>query len=231
MKRLLLLALPLALAGCGSKSEREPLPTPTPTDAQPRTLVAADLDLSTLGARIEGPQGNSFSTILSAGNIEVGRMVSFIACPAGTAECRPAAMPEGTIYTYVHRVTLDDADADIGAAPAAVGPEVIENAPTLFRTTQSAHGFNAAVGYSSAEAQSALGNADAISISSESGQLIWRATEGKWKPGTSITFWWQSTLPPTPPSDSYLLEIEGKQAIARGPFPAKQKAVDGKRKR
>ena len=231
MKHLLLLALPLALAACGSKSEREPAPSPTPTDAQPRTLIAADLDLATLGARIEGPQGNSFSTILSAGNTELGRMVSFVACPAGTGECRPAAMPQGTIYTYVHQVTLDDVDADVGAAPAGDGPEVVESAPTLFRTMKPADGFNAAVGYSSTEAQAALGNADAISITSENGQLVWRATEGKWKPGSTITFWWQSTLPPAPPTDSYLLEIDGNQAIARGPFPAQQKAVDGKRKR
>lgn len=231
MKRLALLATALALSACGSKSDREPAPTPTPTDAQPRTLVAADLELGTLGARIEGPQGDAFETVLSAGNREIGKMVSFVACPAGTEECRPAAMPGGTIYTYVHRITLDDVDQDIAAAQAASGPEVIENAPTLFRTTRAASGFNAAVGYSSADALKVLGSADAISITSESGQLVWRLTEGKWRPGGTLTFWWQSTKAPTGPADAYLLEIEGNQAVARGPFPGNEKPVDDNRRR
>ena len=55
--RLTLLGLLSAmLASCG-QSEPEPAPSPTPTVATPRTLVGANLDLSTLGARIEGPQG------------------------------------------------------------------------------------------------------------------------------------------------------------------------------
>ena len=56
MRRAIALPLMIALAACG-RSEPEPEPTPTPTVAQPRTLVAADLDLSTLGAKIVGPQG------------------------------------------------------------------------------------------------------------------------------------------------------------------------------
>ena len=91
------------LAACGS-SEPEPAPTPTPTVAAPRTLVGADLDLSTLGAKIVGPQGPEVRTVLSAGNREIGRLVSYVACPADTAECKPGEMPEGTVYTYVRTV-------------------------------------------------------------------------------------------------------------------------------
>ena len=120
MKRLLLIAAPFALAACGS-SEPEPAPTPTPTPAQPRTLVAADLDLSTLGAKIVGPQGPEVETVLSAGSAQIGTMVSFVACPEGVETCEPGQMPEDTIYTYVHQVTLDG----VRTAQPEAGPEVV----------------------------------------------------------------------------------------------------------
>ena len=226
MKRLLLIAAPFALAACGP-GDPEPAPSPTPTPAQPRTLVAADLDLSTLGAKIVGPQGPEVSTVLSAGSSQIAEMVSFVACPEGVAVCEPGQMPKGTIYTYVHQVTLAAINGEEEAAEGE-GPEVVESPPTLFRTTERVHGFNAAVGYSNAQALAALGNEDAISISSDDGQLIWRVVEGDgWQPGATLTFWWQSTLPPAGPADAYLLEIEGNQAIARGPFPAEEKAAPG----
>lgn len=224
MRKLLLIA-PLALAAC-SQAEEEPAPTPTPTVAQPRTLAPADLDMAMLGAKIVGPQGPEVETVLSAGNREIGKMVSFVACPAGVAECKPGEMPEGTIYTYVHQVTL--ADAQPTAEQPETGPEVVENPPSLFRMTENAHGFTRAVGYSTAQALAALGSEDAISITSDDGRIIWRVVEGDgWKPGTTISFWWQSTLPPAGPADAYLLEIDGNQAIAKGPFPAEEKPVAG----
>ena len=218
MRKLLLIA-PLALAAC-SQGEPEPKPTPTPTVAQPRTLAAADLDLETLGAKIVGPQGPEVETVLSAGNRELGKMVSFVACPKGTEECKPGEMPEGTIYTYVHQVTLADEVEGEPEAQATDGPEIVENPPTLFRMTENAHGFNRAVGYSVAQALEALGSEDAISITVDDGRLIWRVVQGDgWKPGSTLTFWWQSTLPPAGPADAYLLEIEGNQTVAKGPFP------------
>lgn len=223
MRKLLVIA-PLALAAC-SQGEPEPAPTPTPTVAQPRTLAAADLDLSSLGAKIVGPQGPEVETVLSAGNREIGKMVSFVACPEGTEECKPGEMPEGTIYTYVHHVTL--ADAQEPEAETSDGPEALESPPTLFRMTQKAHGFNRAVGYSNSQAVDALGNEDAISITSDDGRLIWRVVEGDgWKPGSTLTFWWQSTLPPAGPADAYLLEVDGNQAVAKGPFPAEEKPAE-----
>ena len=222
MRKLLLIA-PLALAAC-SQGEPEPTPTPTPSVAQPRTLAAADLDMETLGARIVGPQGPEVETILSTGNREIGKMVSFVACPADVTECEPGEMPEGTVYTYVHQVTLSD-DWTQADQPAQ-GPEVVESPPTLFRMTQQAHGFTRAVGYSTKQAVEALGGEDAISITSDDGRIIWRVVEGDgWKPGTTISFWWQSTLPPAGPADAYLLEIDGNQAIASGPFPAEENPV------
>ncbi|QPC99917.1 hypothetical protein [Qipengyuania soli] len=225
------LALPLliVLAACG-KSDPEPLPTPTATVAAPRNLVAADLNLATLGAKVVGPQGSQVETVLSAGNAEIGTMVSYVACPAEVTECVPGKMPEGTLYTYVHQVTLDDAEKD--EIKPTSGPEVVEAAPTLFRTTAKAHGFTGAIGYAKAEAEAALGAPEAITTTLDNGGLIWRVTEGGgWKPGSTITFWWQSTLPPAGPADNYLLEVDGNHSAARGPFPAEDKPVEGKKPR
>lgn len=221
MKKLLILA-PLAFAGC---SEREPAvePSPTPTVAQPRALAAADLDLSALGAKIEGPQGDEVETVLSAGNREIGTMTSFVACPKGFDTCIPGELPEGTVFTYVHKIMLAEAanDGEEEVRDPSTGPEVVENPPTLFRTTERAHGFNRAVGYSNVQARDALGSEDAISITSDDGRIIWRVVEGDgWRPGATLTFWWQSTLPPAGPAEAYLLEVDGNQAVARGPFPA-----------
>ncbi|HAV81235.1 MAG TPA: hypothetical protein DCX55_11010, partial [Erythrobacter sp.] len=94
----------MVLAACGS-SEPEPVPTPTPTVAAPRTLIGADLDLSTLGARIVGPQGAEIETALSNGTRQVGTLVSYVACPEGIETCNPGELPDDTVYTYVHKVT------------------------------------------------------------------------------------------------------------------------------
>ena len=224
------ISLAIVLAACGNE-QPEPGPSPTPTVAAPRTLIAADFDTLELGARIEGPQGAEVATVLSAGNREIGRMVSFVACPKEVTDCKPAAMPAGTVYTYVHRVTLAEADdtppslADVSGVPTEAGA-------TLFRSTQPVTGFDHAIGYSKSEAQAALGEVDAISISSDEGELIWRVTKGEgWKPGAAITFWWTSTIAPQGPEKAYSVEIDGEAASATGPFPAEDKPVERPKRR
>jgi len=208
--------LPLAatLAACGG-SEPEPAPTSTQTVAQPRTLVAADLDLSTLGAKIVGPQGSEIETLLADAGGQIGTMTSYVACPQGTSTCNPSTLPEGALYTYVHRITLIERP---DAQPTS-GPAAIEAPPTLFRTTAPVSGFDGAIGYRRAEAEAALGSRDAISISVEAGRLTWRVTQGTWQPGSTITFWWRSTMPPQGPAENYLFEVDGNQVSATGPFP------------
>ena len=229
MMRLAYLALPgimFALASCGSP-EPDPAPTPTATITAPRTLVGADLDLSTLGAKIAGPQGSEVETVLSARNRQIGTLVSYVACPAGVEECRLGEMPEDTVYTYVHAVTL--AEQNYGEE-AENGPETVEAPPTLFRTIRKAAGFNQSIGYSTADAEAVLGDPDAISISNDNGSLIWRVVRGSgWKPGGTVTFWWQSTLPPQGPDEAYLFEVDGNQVAATGPFPPEDKPVEGSR--
>lgn len=227
MRQFAPLGLAFALAACGN-DRAEPVPSPTPTVAAPRTLIAADFDTLELGAKIEGPQGPEVANVLSAGNLEIGRIVSFVACPAGVVDCKPAAQPAGTIFTYVHRVTLAEAEP-IGESASAMKAAP---AATLFRTTRPVAGFAPAIGYSKSEAQAALGEADAISITYDEDQLIWRVTKGEgWKPGAAITFWWTSTVPPRGPEQAYSLEVAGAPALATGPFPAEDKAVERESRR
>lgn len=221
MKRVLLIA-PLALAAC-SQSEPEPTPTPTPTVAEPRTLVPAELDIDSLGAKIEGPQGPEPEAPLMLGGAEIGRIVSYVACPEGVEDCVPDEMPEGTVYTFVHQITLDG----VSAAEPASGPEVVEAPPTLFRTTERAHGFNGSIGYARSQAQTAFGSEDAIGVTVDDGRLIWRVTgTPDWQQGSTVTFWWQTTQPPAGPADAFLLEVLGNQIAAKGPFPAEEKPAE-----
>ena len=194
---------------------------PPSTVAAPRTLVAADFDPATLGAMIVGPQGPEPEAAIMADGREIARIKSFVACPEGVTECVPADMPEGTVYTYVHEVTLaDDLEPQVIETPEA-GGAVMEVPASLFRMTQAAQGFNRSVGYSRAQAEAALGAGDAIQVSSDSVQIIWRVTAGSgWKPGMPVTFWWQSTTPPEGPAGAYSLEVNGMTASAKGPFPA-----------
>jgi hypothetical protein len=216
----------MVLAACGS-SEPEPVPTPTPTVAAPRTLIGADLDLSTLGARIVGPQGAEIETALSNGTRQVGTLVSYVACPEGIETCNPGELPDDTVYTYVHKVTLAEID-DVGADEAIDAPATGEAPPTLFRTTRKVSGFTQSVGYSTAEAEAALGDPDAISIINDNGNLIWRVTRGPgWQPGGTVTLWWRSTMAPQGPAEAYLLEVDGEQIAATGPFPPEEKPVEG----
>ena len=225
MRTLLVCALPLplalVLAGCGEPDrEADPEPVATPTPAEPRTLIPADLDISTLGAKIEGPQGPEPEAPLMLGGAEVGRIVSYVACPRGAEACVPDEMPEGTVYTFVHQITLDG----VSSAADDTGPEVVEAPPTLFRTTERAHGFNGSIGYARSQAMAAFGSEDAVSVTFDDGRLIWRVTGAPdWRQNATVTFWWQSTLPPAGPADAFLLEVMGNQIAAKGPFPAAEK--------
>ncbi|GMM94276.1 hypothetical protein [Qipengyuania sp. MTN3-11] len=227
MKRLLPIAA-LLLAACGEEPSPEPTPSAEPTVAAPRTLIAADFDPAMLGAKIEGPEGPEVEAAIMAEGREIGRIRSFVACPEGTAECVPGELPADTVYTYVHEVTLaEDLDPVTAEARETEGA-LAETSGALFRMTRPATGFNRSVGYSRAQAETALGLADAITVTSDADQIIWRVTGGSgWKRGTAITFWWQSVLPPEGPAEAYQLEVRGMSAPARGPFPPAEMPVEG----
>lgn len=229
--RALALALPLALAACSSEPSPEPAPRPTPTVAAPRTLIAADLDLATLGAKVEGPQGTDPEFKVMAGGEEIAIVRSFVACPKGTTACVPADLPDGTVLTYVHTIVPTAVEPSGGPSPEPTGTDTAvpaEVPPSLFRMTRPAPGFRGGVGYTRSEAEAALGAPDPITVTLDDGQLIWRVTAGSgWKPGAPITLWWQTTAPPAGPQEAFQLELAGDTAMARGPFPAAEdKAVE-----
>ncbi len=215
-------ALPLALAACGSR-EPQPAPDPTPTVVAPRTLVGADLDLSTLGAKIVGPQGAEVESVFRAGDRRIGKMVSYVACPREVVQCKPDELPEGTVFTYVHRVTLAEA-SEAKEPQASGGPEVVEAPPTLFRTTRKTTGFNQAVGFSTAEAEAALGDPDAISITMDNGSLIWRVARGPgWQPGMHDDLLVAIHRAPAGPRRSLSARGRGKSGARRRPLPRRGK--------
>ncbi len=226
-----ILGLGVLLAACGQQETPAPEPTPTATMAAERTLVPTDYDPANLGPRIEGSEGPEVTSEATANGKTIGSVVSFVACPAKVVACDPEALPADTVYTFVHRVTLAEAPegspvpSPTPTATDAALPPIVEIGPTLFRMTRPAPGFNLAVGYSRDEAEAALGDPDAIKVTVDREQVVWRVASGNgWTPGATITVWWQSTQPPAGPEKAYLLEIDGKQGDVRGPFPAAEKS-------
>ena len=70
------------------------------------------------------------------------------------------------------------------------------------------------------QAAAALGPDNDIQTQVDADRLVWRVTKGQaWKPGTTITFWWQSKYAPEGPARAYRLEADGKSGDATGPFP------------
>ncbi|WAT18286.1 hypothetical protein OZN62_01540 [Aurantiacibacter sp. MUD11] len=204
------LALPLLLVLGGCQAEIEPAPTPTPTNTGPRTLVSAGLNDQQLGPRIVGPQGPEVvSTVTFEGSV-VAEITSFVTCPAtpegetAPEECVPEDQPEGTVYTYVHRVVPAE-----GAGPVA-----------SFRTSRRATGFANVIGFNRVQATGALGEDYSIGVQIDNGALIWRIEAGDgWDAGEEITLFWQSTLPPAGPEEAYLVETADGMVAATGPFP------------
>ena len=203
----------LALAGCGS-SEPKPAPSPTPsaTPDKPKTLVPADLGALVLGPRIEWPQGPEVTGTFAVDGERLAEVVSYVACPEGLDPCEPEIAPEGTVYTYVHRVT-----------PA----EGVKGA-TLFRTGRAAAGFANVIGFDKAEAADVLGEDGRIDVASDNGSLVWRVIGGDgWAAGETLTFYWQSTLAPEGPREAFQFEADGTSAQGPGPFPPRETPVEG----
>ena len=222
----------LALVGCSGEPD-----TPDPqaeADAQmaadapstPRTLVAADFEELDLGAKIEGPVGPEVEASITAGGRSIGDIVSYVTCPDGYDECDPENVPEGTVFTYVHIVTPGEDAPNDPPFNRPVGLDEVE-AATVFSTVRQANGFNGAIGFDREQALAALGEDGTIQVSDDNGTLQWRVVGGDgWQTGETITFFWQSTLPPEGPAEAYALRADEKIAMATGPFPPKKDEED-----
>lgn len=221
------LALACVLAACsdnGGESEAPPSPTPSASMAadapsEPRTLVAADFGELELGARIEGPVGPEVEGSIIAGDRSIGDIVSYVACPEEYDECDPEDLPDGTLYTYVHIVTPGVDKPNDPPFLRPVGLDEVETA-SLFATVREATGFNGAIGYDREQAREALGPDGAVRVLDDNGTLAWRVVGGDgWSTGETITFFWQSNLPPEGPEEAFTLRADEKIGMASGPFP------------
>ena len=201
------------LVGCGSpEPEAEPSPTPSATPDKPKTLVPADLGALVLGARIEGPRGPEVTGTFTVDGETLAEVVSYVACPEGLDPCDPETAPEGTVYTYVHKVTPAE-----GVAGA-----------TLFRTSRAAAGFANVIGFAKAEAVDVLGEDGRIDVASDNGALVWRVIGGDgWTAGETLTFYWQSAIAPEGSREAFQFEADGVSAIGTGPFPPREVPVEG----
>jgi hypothetical protein len=218
----------ILVAACSPERNAAPEPGPTPTfAAAPRTLVAADFDPDALGPRVATATNSEEPLVIEVGGHEVATITSYVACPETLAECVPGLLPEGTVLTCVHTLTLADSGLAEGKAEGAEAAAPAETFAALFRMTKPAPGFRGAVGYDLKQAEVAFGSRDAITITLDNGGLIWRVADAKgWKPGAPVTLWWQTTAPPAGLQQAYEIAFQGETRAVRAPFPAADKAVE-----
>lgn len=191
-------------------------------DAQAITPV--DLGGLVLGAKIDGPVGPEVNASLvnsSVADQSLGDLVSSVSCPDGLGVCDPSSNPPGTIYTYIHTVTpgVDSANDGPFAQPATVAAT---NGVTEFRLAFSAQGFNGVAGYLFSDATTALGGADGLDIEQlADGSLLWTvsgSTSG-WDTAQPISFFWQTTQPPSGPGGVYSISNGIVSGSGAGPLP------------
>lgn len=185
-------------------------------------VTATDFDGLTLGAKIVGPVGSEVEvTLINTVNSGegVGDLSSSVSCPDGFASCTPPSNPSGTIYTYVHTVTpgVDFPNDAPFPEPGTIVP--FDNV-SQFELGFAAEGFNGVAGYSFSEANTTLGGSDQFAIEHQAdGSLSWSLSSGGWDTGESITFFWQTTQPPSGPGGVYSINDGSVSGSGPGPLP------------
>ncbi|MEL6816148.1 MAG: exosortase, PEP-CTERM interaction domain protein [Cyanobacteria bacterium J06598_3] len=209
MKRLLLPVAILGLVGLAAQQ------------AQAAAFAPTDLDSLALGAKIVGPVGPEVeTTFVNDSGDGIGDLVSSVSCPAGFSSCLPPTNPAGTLYTYIHQVTpgVNFPNDPPFPAPGVILPvEGVE----AFRLNFPAAGFNGVAGYSFAEAATALGESNSLTVEEAGdGSLVWRApADAGWDTNETISFFWQTTQNPSGPGGIYGLLGDGQSGTANGPLP------------
>lgn len=184
-------------------------------------VTPVNLDDLALGALIVGPVGPEVEvSLVSDAGPAVGDLSSSVSCPDGFATCVPPDNPAGTLYTYRHSVTPGvDLPND---APFPAPDEVVAlDDVTRFALTFPASGFNGIAGYDFGEAAAAL--ADGVMFDIEllsDGSLEWTLADGSgWDTGEVITFFWQTTQPPSGPGGIYSVSNGVNGGSGNGPVP------------
>lgn len=232
IRRAIALTSILALAACGNpgddtidddSAELEVATTDGEAEAMAKDLDPMDFADLKLGAKIVGPQGEEVKTSLRNEGGILADITSYVACPEGMEECDPETAPEGTIYTYVHIVYPgEDMDPTTGAGDGPDDADV--EMATGFKMLAPALGFTGVAGFSKAEAISAAGEkVDVIVTCDDNGAIIWTVNAGdggdQWEDAEPLTFFWQSTLPPSGPAPHYEIRANDVSASGNGPYP------------
>lgn len=221
MRSAFFVLFPLILAACSAAPVEEAAdPAEDATLAEPMQIITAtDFASLTLGGTIQGPLGPEVEASLAAGDTALGDIASRVQCPDGMDPCNPETAEPGTIYTYIHEVRpgFDGPNDPPFPMPERVHP--VESASS-FGLSFPAYGFTGVAGYSVFDAEDVLADGFNASISCTDGRITWSfPEESGWSTGETITFFWQSTQPPSGPDGQYRFVADGEEAIGRGPMP------------
>lgn len=186
-------------------------------------IPPTDLNNLTLGPNIVGPVGPTVeASFVNNNNESLGDIRSGAACPDGFTSCVAANNPAGTIYTYVYEIA-PGVDAFPNDAPFPQPP--LANPPfdevTEFQLDFSP-GSNGIAGFNFTQASSALGSGADFQIELINDIMTWTVSGGTstWNTGEIITFFWQTTQPPTGPGNIYKINSASDAGGAIGPNPA-----------
>jgi hypothetical protein len=201
--------------------------TPGEAHAVAKALPAGDFTEFTLGAKVKGGGGEATHAMRNtAGNFADIR--SYVACPQGTTVCDPAKLPPGTVYTYVAVVYPGGDNDDATGIGKGAAASTVERG-TAFRMVMPANGFTGAAGYAKPEAMAAIGPKADVVITCDGGKLVWTVSAGdggdQWGQKEPLTFYWQSTLPPSGTAPAYAFDADGTTAIGSGAYPAAKSGV------
>ncbi len=187
-------------------------------DAQ--SVSPTDLNSLVLGARIVGPVGPEVETsLVNPSEESIGDLIGSVACPEGIDPCVPPNNPPGTIYTYAHTVTPG---VDLPNDPPFPQPGVVVslNDVTEFALGFAAEGFNGVAGFDFSQATDAIGDPGLIAIEQlGDGSLVWTLSSLDWDAGEPITFFWQTTQPPSGPGGTYAISDGVVTGVGAGPLP------------
>lgn len=181
------------------------------------TIPLMNLDTLEIGAKIVGPVGPDVEvSIINENGDSLGDLTSSVSCPVGMDKCIPSNNPSGTIYTYRHTIIPGiDKKND---APFPNPENVISyNKVKHFTLGFEATGFNGVAGYSYTEAQNA--KLSFVVQQNDTGELVWTSNSGSWDTGEAITFFWQTTQPPSGPGGTYKTSNADDSGAGRGPLP------------
>ncbi|MGB3723894.1 MAG: PEP-CTERM sorting domain-containing protein [Pacificimonas sp.] len=186
-------------------------------------VAPTDLESVERGGTIVGPVGPTVNaSILNGDGNSIADIIGQVDCPAGVDPCVPPENDPGTIYTFIYQITPGaDSENDVPFQPNA--PVVDFNNVGEFSLDFNASGFTGVAGYSFAQAADAFDSDGefAIDFDEATGNIVWTTDpENGWGTGETITFFFQTTQPPSGPGAGFGLSGADGNGSGNGPVPA-----------